>query len=113
MHGVQLAPFTEDQQSLTRKSLEHEQILSGQFWGELRVFLAVAKAKSFQSSDGDSQYQSADGQPAGETATGPDGVEALCANATGRNIDPARTGACERVGEIGPRSIFPYQRLAS
>ena len=47
MHGVQLAPFTEDQQSLTRKSLEHEQILSGQFWGELRVFLAVAKAKSF------------------------------------------------------------------
>jgi len=47
MHQVQLAPFSEDQQSLTRKSLEHEQILSGQFWGELRVFLAVAKAKSF------------------------------------------------------------------
>jgi DNA-binding CsgD family transcriptional regulator len=47
MHGSQLAPFSEDQQSLTRKSLEHDQILSGQFWGELRVFLAVAKAKSF------------------------------------------------------------------
>lgn len=47
MQGFQLAPFTEDQQSITRKSLEQEQILSGQFWGELRVFLAVAKAKSF------------------------------------------------------------------
>ncbi len=47
MHGIQLAPFTEDQRSIARKSLEQEQILSGQFWGELRVFLAVAKARSF------------------------------------------------------------------
>jgi DNA-binding transcriptional LysR family regulator len=47
VHRVQLAPFSEEQQSITKKSLEHEQILSGQFWGELRVFLAVAKAKSF------------------------------------------------------------------
>jgi DNA-binding transcriptional LysR family regulator len=30
-----------------RTSLDDESILSGQFWGELRVFLAVAKAKSF------------------------------------------------------------------
>lgn len=28
-------------------SLDDEALLSGQFWGELRVFLAVAKAKSF------------------------------------------------------------------
>lgn len=47
MHRVTLAPFSEEQQSIARTSLEHEQILSGQFWGELRVFLAVAKAKSF------------------------------------------------------------------
>ncbi len=47
MHRVSLAPFSEEQQSIARTSLEHEQILSGQFWGELRVFLAVAKAKSF------------------------------------------------------------------
>lgn len=47
MHRVELAPFSEEQQSINRKSLEHEQLLSGQFWGELRVFLAVAKAKSF------------------------------------------------------------------
>jgi len=47
MHRVQLVPFSEDQQTIARKSLEHEHILSGQFWGELRVFLAVAKAKSF------------------------------------------------------------------
>jgi DNA-binding transcriptional LysR family regulator len=32
---------------LNRTSLDDESILSGQFWGELRVFLAVAKAKSF------------------------------------------------------------------
>src|SRR5215475_6497057 len=30
-----------------RSPLDNEDILSGQFWGELRVFLAVAKAKSF------------------------------------------------------------------
>ena len=42
-----LSPFTDDQQSITRTSLDQEQILSGQFWGELRVFLAVAKGKSF------------------------------------------------------------------
>jgi DNA-binding transcriptional LysR family regulator len=47
VYRVQLPPFSEEQQSITKKSLETEQILSGQFWGELRVFLAVAKAKSF------------------------------------------------------------------
>jgi len=47
VYRVQLPPFSEEQQSITKKSLECEQILSGQFWGELRVFLAVAKAKSF------------------------------------------------------------------
>ena len=47
MHSVTPAPFSEEQESITRTSLEHEQILSGQFWGELRVFLAVAKGKSF------------------------------------------------------------------
>jgi DNA-binding transcriptional LysR family regulator len=47
VHSVTPAPFSEEQESITRTSLEHEQILSGQFWGELRVFLAVAKGKSF------------------------------------------------------------------
>lgn len=32
---------------LNRTSLDDENLLSGHFWGELRVFLAVAKAKSF------------------------------------------------------------------
>jgi len=45
--SVTPAPFSEEQETITLTSLEHEQILSGQFWGELRVFLAVAKAKSF------------------------------------------------------------------
>lgn len=40
-------PFSEGQNTIARTSLEQDQILSGQFWGELRVFLAVAKAKSF------------------------------------------------------------------
>ncbi len=31
----------------TRRGLDDTKILSGPFWGELRVFLAVAKAKSF------------------------------------------------------------------
>jgi len=41
------SPFSFEQLSITRTSLEQEDILSGQFWGELRVFLAVAKGKSF------------------------------------------------------------------
>ena len=42
-----MKPFDPHQRTLLRSSLDHESILSGQFWGELRVFLAVAKAKSF------------------------------------------------------------------
>jgi DNA-binding transcriptional LysR family regulator len=45
--AARLAPFSEEQQSIIRTALEREDILSGQFWGELRVFLAVAKGKSF------------------------------------------------------------------
>ncbi|MBV8836475.1 MAG: LysR family transcriptional regulator [Alphaproteobacteria bacterium] len=42
-----MLPFDEEQQSLNRSPLDDETLLSGQFWGELRVFLAVAKTKSF------------------------------------------------------------------
>lgn len=42
-----MLPFDEDQQSLNKSPLDEESLLSGQFWGELRVFLAVAKTKSF------------------------------------------------------------------
>ena len=40
-------PFVRDQRSLHRGVLDDQSILSGQFWGELRIFLAVAKGKSF------------------------------------------------------------------
>jgi len=42
-----MQPFDEEQQSFNKSSLDEEALLSGQFWGELRVFLAVAKTKSF------------------------------------------------------------------
>src|SRR4051794_481545 len=42
-----MLPFDEEQQSLNKSPLDEETLLSGQFWGELRVFLAVAKSKSF------------------------------------------------------------------
>src|SRR6201992_3274783 len=42
-----MLPFDEEQQSLTKSPLDEETLLSGHFWGELRVFLAVAKTKSF------------------------------------------------------------------
>src|SRR5215510_12774801 len=42
-----MLPFTQEQEILNRTPLDKEEILSGQFWGELRVFLAVAKTKSF------------------------------------------------------------------
>src|SRR5215207_716416 len=42
-----MLPFDQEQLSLNRTPLDEQSILSGQFWGELRVFLAVAKAKSF------------------------------------------------------------------
>src|ERR1700760_648236 len=41
-----MLPFDEEQQ-LNKSPLDEETVLSGQFWGELRVFLAVAKTKSF------------------------------------------------------------------
>jgi DNA-binding transcriptional LysR family regulator len=40
-------PFDQEQQSFNKSSLDDETLLSGQFWAELRVFLAVAKTKSF------------------------------------------------------------------
>lgn len=40
-------PFDRDQRLLNQTPLDNENILSGEFWGELRVFLAVAKTKSF------------------------------------------------------------------
>jgi DNA-binding transcriptional LysR family regulator len=39
--------FDEEQQAFNRSPLDDERLLSGQFWNELRVFLAVAKTKSF------------------------------------------------------------------
>jgi DNA-binding transcriptional LysR family regulator len=39
-------PFTSGSQSLRRLAMEERSLLSGRFWGELRTFLAVAKAKS-------------------------------------------------------------------
>jgi len=39
--------FDEEQQAFKGSPLDDENLLSGQFWGELRVFLAVAKTKSF------------------------------------------------------------------
>jgi DNA-binding transcriptional LysR family regulator len=42
-----MLPFDEEQRSLNKSPLDEETLLSGQFWGELRVFLAVAKSKSF------------------------------------------------------------------
>jgi len=42
-----MRPFDEEQQAFNKGPLDDETLLSGQFWGELRVFLAVAKTKSF------------------------------------------------------------------
>src|ERR1700760_4032486 len=42
-----MLPFDEEQQSFNKSALDEGKLLSGQFWAELRVFLAVAKTKSF------------------------------------------------------------------
>jgi len=42
-----MLPFNEEQKSLNKGPLDDETLLSGQFWAELRTFLAVAKTKSF------------------------------------------------------------------
>src|SRR3984957_7790344 len=39
-------PFSSGSPSLRRLAIEERTLLSGRFWGELRTFLAVAKAKS-------------------------------------------------------------------
>ena len=43
----QHAPVRRRTESFNKSPLDDETLLSGQFWGELRVFLAVAKTKSF------------------------------------------------------------------
>lgn len=40
-------PFDRTQKNFNQSPLDDPRLLSGPFWGELRVFLAVAKAKSF------------------------------------------------------------------
>lgn len=42
-----MEPFVPEQRGLHRNVLDEDTLRSGQYWGELRVFLAVAKAKSF------------------------------------------------------------------
>ena len=42
-----MLPFEEAQPPFNKSLLHEETLMSGQFWGELRVFLAVAKTKSF------------------------------------------------------------------
>ena len=42
-----MLPFDEEQQPFNKTALDAETLLSGQFWAELRVFLAVAKTRSF------------------------------------------------------------------
>ena len=42
-----MRPFNEEQQAFNKSPLDDETLLSGKFWAELRVFLAVAKTKSF------------------------------------------------------------------
>src|ERR1700749_227529 len=39
--------FDQKQRAFNGSPLDEENLLSGQFWAELRVFLAVAKTKSF------------------------------------------------------------------
>src|ERR1700710_2547890 len=39
--------FDEEQQAFNKSPLDDDNLLSGMYWGELRVFLAVAKTKSF------------------------------------------------------------------
>jgi len=45
--GDVLRPFDDSQKTINRSRLDNPRLLSAPFWGELRVFLAVAKAKSF------------------------------------------------------------------
>ena len=42
-----MLPFDDEQRSFNKTALDEEKLLSGRFWSELRVFLAVAKTKSF------------------------------------------------------------------
>ena len=48
-----MLPFDEEQQPFNKTALDAETLLSGQFWAELRVFLAVAKTKIVQPRRGD------------------------------------------------------------
>jgi DNA-binding transcriptional LysR family regulator len=47
MDDEPIQPFDDGQTTLNRSLLDNPRVLSAPFWGELRIFLAVAKAKSF------------------------------------------------------------------
>jgi DNA-binding transcriptional LysR family regulator len=42
-----MLPFDATQRTLNRTAIDNQTLLSGNYWGELRVFLAVAKTRSY------------------------------------------------------------------
>jgi hypothetical protein len=107
VHSVTPAPFSEEQETITRTSLEHEQILSGQFWGELRVFLAVAKAKSFnRAAEILNTSQPTVSRQVKRLQ------DLIGSQPTRREIDPEGARAGDTIVEIGSLAVFAHQRLA-
>ena len=56
--------------NFNKSPLDEETLLSGQFWGELRVFLGRGQDQIVQPGRGDHQHKPADGEPASQAPPG-------------------------------------------
>ena len=56
-------PFDTTAPSISRRALDHADLLSGDYWGELRTFLWVAKAGSLSKGRRTAGVEPRDGRP--------------------------------------------------
>ena len=85
--------FDEEQRAFNGSPLDDENLLSGQFWGELRVFLAVAKTKSFNRAAEITNTSQPTSEPAGQAAAGRGRLPALHCHRSWGQADPKGRGA--------------------
>ncbi len=100
--GVDDLTFDDEQRSLNKSPLDDQALLSGEFWGELRTFLAVAKTKSFNRAAEITNASQPRVKSAGEAPAGCGRFAAVHLDRARGEADPKRRGA--GAGAVQPRS---------
>ena len=106
-----MLPFDEEQQSFNKSPLDRETLMSGQFWGELRVFLAVAKSKSFNRAAEMTNTSQPTVSRQVKRLRFSGGLAAFCLDAARRQAHPERRSACPGPFAARLHAPFPHQRF--